>query len=74
MGHKAGTTGGAQGRDDGWGTRPGRRIWGIGTGRFIWGQVWHDVLFECTNNTTVIPESAKRATVIPEDAQHLSGT
>jgi hypothetical protein len=26
MGRKAGTTGGAQGRDDGWGTRPGRRM------------------------------------------------
>ncbi|MAX43013.1 MAG: hypothetical protein CL589_10340 [Alteromonadaceae bacterium] len=26
MGHKAGTTDGGQGRDDGWGTRPGRRM------------------------------------------------
>ncbi len=26
MGHKAGTTDGAPGRDDGWGTRPGRRM------------------------------------------------
>ena len=26
MGHKAGTTDGAQGRDDGWGTRQGRRM------------------------------------------------
>ena len=88
--HKAGTTGGAQGRDDGWGIWSGRRMghmvgtadgaygrddgWGASTGSCILGKVWTDVLSEFTNTTTVTPESAKRATVIPENAKRLSGT